>query len=98
MPLESLYTGTLRDAPLAIASAIVMVTHDPHAARFASKIRHLEKGDLLPEGQAPADWTLPAAGSRGAPAGGSSPAGASQLARFAKFTRSLTCRSGTQSR
>ena len=28
---------------------IVMVTHDPHAAQFASKIRHLEKGELLPE-------------------------------------------------
>jgi putative ABC transport system ATP-binding protein len=35
---------------------IVMVTHDPHAARFASKIRYLDKGELLPEGQAPADW------------------------------------------
>ena len=34
---------------------IVMVTHDPHAARFASKIRHLEKGELLPEGQLPVD-------------------------------------------
>jgi putative ABC transport system ATP-binding protein len=30
---------------------IVMVTHDPHAARFATKMRHLEKGLLLPEGQ-----------------------------------------------
>ena len=29
---------------------IVMVTHDPHAAAFASKARHLEKGELLPEG------------------------------------------------
>ncbi len=29
---------------------IVMVTHDPHAAKFASKARHLEKGELLPEG------------------------------------------------
>ena len=36
---------------------IVMVTHDPHAARFASKVRHLEKGELLPEGQVPADYT-----------------------------------------
>src|SRR5208282_4845702 len=36
---------------------IIMVTHDPHAARFASKIRHLEKGELLPEGQVPADYT-----------------------------------------
>jgi len=29
---------------------IVMVTHDPQAAKFASKARHLEKGELLPEG------------------------------------------------
>jgi putative ABC transport system ATP-binding protein len=35
---------------------VVMVTHDPHAAHFASKVRHLEKGELLPEGTAPADW------------------------------------------
>src|SRR5690349_1336280 len=35
---------------------VVMVTHDPHAARFASKIRHLEKGELLPEGRVPTDW------------------------------------------
>jgi len=33
---------------------IVMVTHDPHAARFASKVRYLEKGALLAEGAAPA--------------------------------------------
>ena len=39
---------------------IVMVTHDPHAAHFASKARHLEKGELLPEGQVPADWSMPA--------------------------------------
>jgi len=32
---------------------IVMVTHDPHAARFASKTRYLEKGELLPEGRVP---------------------------------------------
>ncbi|HET8550309.1 MAG TPA: ABC transporter ATP-binding protein [Bryobacteraceae bacterium] len=37
---------------------IVMVTHDPHAARFASKVRHLEKGELLPDGQVPQDWML----------------------------------------
>lgn len=36
---------------------IVMVTHDPHAAKFASRVRYLEKGKLLPEGQAPEDWT-----------------------------------------
>jgi len=35
---------------------IVMVTHDPHAAHFASKIRYLEKGELLAEGQVPEDW------------------------------------------
>jgi putative ABC transport system ATP-binding protein len=35
---------------------IVMVTHDPHAAKFASRIRYLEKGELLPEGQVPVDW------------------------------------------
>ena len=35
---------------------IVMVTHDPHAAKFATKIRYLEKGELLPEGQVPEDW------------------------------------------
>jgi putative ABC transport system ATP-binding protein len=28
---------------------IVMVTHDPHAAKFASKIHHLEKGELAAE-------------------------------------------------
>jgi len=32
---------------------IVMVTHDPHAAKYAHVVRHLEKGDLLPEGQLP---------------------------------------------
>jgi putative ABC transport system ATP-binding protein len=36
---------------------VVMVTHDPHAAKFATKVRHLEKGELLPEGQVPEDWT-----------------------------------------
>jgi putative ABC transport system ATP-binding protein len=35
---------------------IVMVTHDPHAAHFASHIRYLEKGELLEEGQTPEDW------------------------------------------
>jgi putative ABC transport system ATP-binding protein len=34
---------------------VVMVTHDPHAARFASITRHLEKGELLAEGAVPAD-------------------------------------------
>lgn len=35
---------------------IVMVTHDPHAAKFATHVRYLEKGELLPEGQTPTDW------------------------------------------
>ena len=37
---------------------VVMVTHDPHAAKTARTIRYLEKGELLPEGQAPADWAV----------------------------------------
>ncbi|MBM3734912.1 MAG: ABC transporter ATP-binding protein [Acidobacteria bacterium] len=37
---------------------VVMVTHDPHAARAASKIRYLDKGALLPEGQQPEDWEV----------------------------------------
>jgi putative ABC transport system ATP-binding protein len=45
---------------------IVMVTHDPHAARFANKIRYLEKGELLPEGQVPADWAGTIGGRTGA--------------------------------
>jgi putative ABC transport system ATP-binding protein len=32
---------------------VVMVTHDPHAAHFATHIRHLEKGELLAEGVVP---------------------------------------------
>jgi putative ABC transport system ATP-binding protein len=35
---------------------VVMVTHDPHAAKFAKTVRHLEKGQLLPQGTLPADW------------------------------------------
>ena len=50
---------------------IVMVTHDPHAAHYAKTTRYLDKGLLLPAGQASQDWvaahipapsaTLPAA-------------------------------------
>jgi len=32
---------------------VIMVTHDPHAAKYAHVTRYLEKGDLLPEGQLP---------------------------------------------
>jgi putative ABC transport system ATP-binding protein len=35
---------------------ILLVTHDPHAAHYAKTTRYLEKGVLLPEGQAPQDW------------------------------------------
>jgi putative ABC transport system ATP-binding protein len=37
---------------------IIMVTHDPHAAKFATSVRFLEKGALLPEGQQPEDWNI----------------------------------------
>ena len=26
---------------------IVMVTHDPHAAQYATRVHHLEKGELM---------------------------------------------------
>jgi len=39
---------------------IVMVTHDPHAAKTARTVRYLEKGELLPPGQVPEDWAMPA--------------------------------------
>lgn len=32
---------------------VVMVTHDPHAAKYADTLRYLDKGDLLPEGEIP---------------------------------------------
>jgi putative ABC transport system ATP-binding protein len=35
---------------------ILLVTHDPHAAHFATKVRYLEKAELLPEGETPEDW------------------------------------------
>lgn len=40
------------------AKTIVMVTHDPHAAHFAGRVRYLDKGVLLAEGQVPQDWTV----------------------------------------
>ncbi len=42
---------------------VLIVTHDPHAAKFAKTVRHLEKGQLLPLGTLPADWAS-AVGSR----------------------------------
>lgn len=35
---------------------VIMVTHDPIAARSASRTRYLEKGTLLPEGEQPAEY------------------------------------------
>jgi putative ABC transport system ATP-binding protein len=37
---------------------VLMVTHDPHAARYARTTRYLEKGVLLPQGHLPQDWTI----------------------------------------
>lgn len=44
---------------------IVMVTHDPHAAKFAKTVRHLEKGRLLSPEAVPADWAAAMAGRGG---------------------------------
>ena len=38
------------------ADLVALVRLGPHAASFATKARHLEKGLLLPEGQVPQDW------------------------------------------
>jgi putative ABC transport system ATP-binding protein len=35
---------------------VVMVTHDPHAAHYATKVRYIDKGELLPDGSKPEDW------------------------------------------
>lgn len=48
--------GMLRRLNDEFGKTIIMVTHDPHAAKFAKTIRHLEKGELLPLGTLPADW------------------------------------------
>lgn len=37
---------------------ILMVTHDPQPAKFASIIRYLDKGSLLPQGTKPVDWEM----------------------------------------
>jgi len=56
---------------------IVMVTHDPHAASFATRVCRLDKGVLLREGALPDEWidSDPAAPvlSRFVPAKGTSP-------------------------
>lgn len=35
---------------------LIMVTHDPGAAKTASKTRYLEKGKLLPDGEKPSEY------------------------------------------
>jgi putative ABC transport system ATP-binding protein len=42
---------------------IIMVTHDPHAAHFATKVRYLDKGALLREGEVPEHWRSRVSGS-----------------------------------
>jgi len=46
----------LKNLNQAYGKTVLLVTHDPHAARFATKIQYLDKGMLLPEGQTPEDW------------------------------------------
>lgn len=41
--------GILKELNESFRKTIVMVTHDPRAATFAHRTRHLEKGMLLPE-------------------------------------------------
>jgi putative ABC transport system ATP-binding protein len=48
--------GMMRRLNQEFGKTLIMVTHDPHAASYATKIRHLDKGELLPEGQKPTDW------------------------------------------
>jgi putative ABC transport system ATP-binding protein len=63
-PTGNLDAGSANDVLTLLArlnkefgKTIVMVTHDPHAARYASKIRYLDKGRLLREGEVPEDWS-----------------------------------------
>jgi len=39
--------------------SFVMVIQFPLSDSLVYKIRHLEKGELLPEGKVPEDWTAP---------------------------------------
>ncbi|MCS7024817.1 MAG: ABC transporter ATP-binding protein [Bryobacteraceae bacterium] len=62
-PTGNLDANSARDALTLLSrlnqefgKTIVMVTHDPHAARAARYVRYLEKGELLPDGQKPEDW------------------------------------------
>ncbi len=62
-PTGNLDAASARDALILLGrlnkefdKTIVMVTHDPIAAKAASTVRYLEKGTLLPEGQKPEDY------------------------------------------
>ncbi len=64
-PTGNLDTGSARDVLEMLgrlnrefSKTIIMVTHDPHAAKAASTVRYLDKGELLPLGQKPVDWEL----------------------------------------
>ena len=53
---DEFHVVALKDVDLAIQrgefdKTIVMVTHDPHAASFATRVYHLDKGVLQAEGQ-----------------------------------------------
>jgi putative ABC transport system ATP-binding protein len=56
-----------------LQKTIMLVTHDPRAARRAQRVLHLEKGQLVERGVA--DPELPRRESLGAPAGEASPTG-----------------------
>jgi putative ABC transport system ATP-binding protein len=79
-PTGNLDAGSARDVLTLLqrlnrefGKTIVMVTHDPQAARFAGKICHLEKGVLLPEGQLPEEWTVTGLRTMGVPQRGALP-------------------------
>jgi putative ABC transport system ATP-binding protein len=62
-PTGNLDAASAREALTVLAKlnreygkTIVMVTHDAQAARYASTIRHLEKGVLLEDGALPDEW------------------------------------------
>jgi len=48
--------GMFRTLNEQLGKTIVIVTHDPHAAKTAKTVRYLEKGRLLPPGRKPQDW------------------------------------------
>lgn len=47
----------LRELNRGYGKTIILVTHDPHAAHYAAHVRYIEKGELLPEGAKPEEWS-----------------------------------------